>query len=200
MRRAPRWLLLLIIPILLGLPLFAFDLPRTSSDDMAPSLRKGDLLLACRLCGGPERGDVVVFTHPEEPGQLSIRRIVGAPGDRVEVQKGQVKVNGVPLVDEPQGKIKLPGFDDGADVHEFEAVNETVGAHQFQTLRDVGLHPRGERAAHMLEDEYFLLADRRTQARDSRDYGPVRARDVRSTVLRVLHAGDGDGTRQKSVP
>jgi signal peptidase I len=197
-RRAPRWLLLLLIPILLGLPLFAFDLPRASSDDMAPNLRKGDLLLACRLCGGPDRGDVVVFTHPEEAGPLSIRRIVGAPGDRVEVHNGQVKVNGIPLVDEPAGKIKLANIDD--EPHEFEAVKETVGAHQFQVVRDIGLHARGDRAAHMLVDEYFLLADRRTQARDSRDYGPVRARDIRSTVLRVLHAGDGDGARQKSVP
>ncbi len=79
-------------------------------------------------------------------------------------------------------------------------VAETVGAHQFRVVRDSGIVSTGNRPPRMLVDEYFVLADRRTLARDSRDYGPVRARDVRSLVERVVHAGDGDGTRQRSDP
>ena len=59
----------------MGLALFAVDFPRPSSDDMAPGIRKGDLLLACRVCGKPQRGDVVLFTSPDN-GPLSIRRVV----------------------------------------------------------------------------------------------------------------------------
>lgn len=193
MRRVPRWPLLLLVPVALGLALFAFDFPRTASDEMAPNLRKGDLLLACRLCGGPDRGDVVLFGNPDSKGQLSIRRIVGGPGDRVEVRQGAVWVNGIPLVDEPLPRLKL----DGAEV---DAVSETVGAHHFRAVRDSGVRSTSNRPPQMLEDEYFLVADRRTRARDSRDYGPVRARDIRSRVIRVLHAGDGDSSRQGAVP
>jgi len=200
MRRAPRWLLLLLVPIVLGLGLFAFDFPRSASDDMAPTVRKGDVLLACRLCGAPDRGDVVVFADPDEPGHLSIRRIVGAPGDRVEVRRGLVLVNGLPLVDAPDAKLRLRVVEGGVDDHEFATVKETVGAHQFHVIRDAEMAPVGDRPPQMLVDEFFLLADRRTVAHDSRDYGPVRARDIRSVAERVLHAGDGDGTRQKSIP
>jgi signal peptidase I len=194
-RRFPRWLLLVSIPIGLGLGLFAFDFPRTASDEMAPTLRKGDLLLACRLCGGPDRGDVVVFASPDEKS-LSIRRIVGAPGDRVEVRRGAVFVNGIPLVDEPGGRLELEGVEG-----KFESVVETVGAHKFVAIRDAGVVSTANHPPQMLSDnEYFVLADRRTLARDSRDYGPIKERNIRSTVKRVLHAGDGDGTRQKPVP
>jgi signal peptidase I len=193
-------MLLLLIPIALGLGLFAFDFPRPASDEMAPTLRKGDLLLACRLCGTPDRGDVVVFADPDNQGHLSIRRIVGGPGDRVEVRRGQVLVNGTPLVDSPDGRLELPGVDGGLVTHGFDAIAETVGAHQFRVVRDTGITSTVNRPPQMLADEYFVLADRRTLARDSRDYGPVRARDVRSLVKRVVHAGDGDGARQRSIP
>jgi signal peptidase I len=200
MRRAPRWLLLLLVPIVLGLGLFAFDFPRPASDDMAPNLRKGDLLLACRLCGGPDRGDVVVFADPEDKGHLSIRRIVGAPGDRVEVHDGRVRVNGIPLVDEPAGHVPMPGLDSGIGKGDFDLIEETVGAHHFHVVTDPGLTQSGDRPSQMLNDEFFLMADRRTLAHDSRDYGPIPARDIRSLVKRVLHAGNSDGARQRSVP
>jgi signal peptidase I len=189
---------LLLLPVALGLAFFAFDFPRTGSDEMAPNLRKGDLLLACRLCGSPDRGDVVVFANHDTKGQLSIRRIVGAPGDRIEVRQGAVFVNGIPLVDEPQPNLSLAL--DGAAARPFDAVQETVGAHRFHAVRDAGVRSTSNRPPQMLEDEYFVVADRRTLARDSRDYGPVRARDVRSRVMRVVHAGDGDSARQRAVP
>jgi signal peptidase I len=189
----------LLFPVLLGLGLFVFDFPRTGSDEMAPNLRRGDLLLACRLCGGPDRGDVVVFASPDQKGELSIRRIVGAPGDRVEVHRGEVWVNGMPLVDAREADIKLPNIDGGAP-KPFSVVRETVGGHQFRAVRDANLQATSNRAPQMLDDEYFLVADRRTTARDSRDYGPVRSRDIRSRVMRVLHAGDGDTGRQRAVP
>lgn len=190
-----RWLLFLLIPVGVGLPLFVFDFPRTASDEMAPTLRKGDLLLACRLCGAPDRGDVVVFAGPDEKA-LSIRRIIGAPGDRIEVRRGAVFVNGIPLVDAPGERLQLDGVEG-----KFDSVQETVGAHQFTAIRDAGVTSTTNHPPQMLGDnEYFVLADRRTLSRDSRDYGPIRDRDIRSRVKRVIHAGDGDGARQKSVP
>jgi signal peptidase I len=199
--KALRWVLIVAVPVAIGLTLFAFDLPRVMGDDMAPTLRRGDVVLACRLCGTPDRGDVVVFADPEQKGRLSIRRIVAAPGDRVEVRHGRVLVNDLPLVERPDGTLTLDNIDgDGGRAHGFEAARDIIGAHEFRVVRDLEVTSRSERSPAALDDAYFLVADRRTLARDSRDYGPVPTRQIRSIVTRVLHAADGHPGREARVP
>jgi signal peptidase I len=183
--------------VVLGLALFMFDLPRPDSDDMAPSIRKGDLLFACRVCGAPARGDVVLFTPPEGKG-LIVRRVVALPGDTVEVKKGMMLVNGAPLQDADSANAQSLTL--AGEAHKLAVSVETNGTHQYRVIRDVSVPATGERAPVKLGDEYFLAADRRTKAKDSRDYGPVAHAAVRSTVLRILRAGDGDGSRPKRIP
>ena len=55
-------------------------------------------------------------------------------------------------------------------------------------------------AAETLTDEYFVLADRRTFARDSRAYGGIPRNSIRSIVKRVISAGDRDAARQSWLP
>jgi signal peptidase I len=184
-----------------GLALFAFDFPRLSSNEMAPGLRTRDLLLACRVCGNPKRGDVVFFMPPDAPGTLSARRVAALPGDTVAVKKGVILVNDRPLFDEKAGTVTLEGIDAVDEVgRPFDQVNETLGTHRFVVIRDARTPVTGDRAPETLKDEYFVLADRRTFARDSRDYGAVPRTSIRSIVKRVITAGNKDADRQTWLP
>jgi signal peptidase I len=76
---------------------------RVDGSSMEPTLHSGQLVLVNRLAyklGEPGRGDVIVFYFPRDPDQEYIKRLVGLPGDYVQIQEGQVLVNGTPL-DEP---------------------------------------------------------------------------------------------------
>ena len=45
----------------------------------------------------PQRGDVVVFMHPQEPGRVMIKRLIGLPGDVIEVRDSHLIINGEPV-------------------------------------------------------------------------------------------------------
>jgi signal peptidase I len=49
--------------------------------------------------GGPQRGDVIVFEPPNRPGEDYVKRIIGLPGEQIEIRNGQVLINGQPLAE-----------------------------------------------------------------------------------------------------
>jgi signal peptidase I len=59
------------------------------------------------LFGGPQRGDIIVFRSPVDPTKDFIKRVIGVPGDTVEVRGGQVYVNGN-AIDEPYIRDRAP--------------------------------------------------------------------------------------------
>lgn len=70
---------------------------------MEPNFHTDEFIIVSRLSyilGEPERGDVVVFHYDEESGRDFIKRIIGLPGDHVEMKDGQIYINGEPI-DEP---------------------------------------------------------------------------------------------------
>ena len=71
---------------------------RVQGTSMEPLLHDGDRILVNKLVyrfGPIERGDVVVFWYPRDPSVSFIKRVVGRPGDRIEIRGGRVHVNGV---------------------------------------------------------------------------------------------------------
>jgi signal peptidase I len=63
---------------------------------MEPALVDGQRLLVNKLAykfSSPQRGDIVVFHAPHEPGKDFIKRIIGLPGEKVEVRDGRVYIN-----------------------------------------------------------------------------------------------------------
>jgi signal peptidase I len=95
---------------------FIFEPFRIPSDSMMPTLLDGDFIVVNKYAyglrlpvlnekfistGSPQRGDVVVFRYPPDPKINYIKRLVGLPGDRVEVRNDHLIVNGqtIELVD-----------------------------------------------------------------------------------------------------
>lgn len=73
---------------------------RVESISMQPTLRQGELLLVDKLAylkKLPLTGDIIIFHAPPEPGEDFIKRVIGAPGDQVLIEDGQVYVNHVLL-------------------------------------------------------------------------------------------------------
>jgi signal peptidase I len=70
---------------------------------MEPNFQTGQYLIVSRvnyLFGSPARGDIVVFHYPRNPDEDYIKRLIGLPGDVVEIRDAQVYINGE-LLDEP---------------------------------------------------------------------------------------------------
>ena len=79
------------------LHLFVVQISVVKGHSMEPSLWDGDRLVVDRVScslGDVDRGDVVVLRYPRNPNVDFVKRVVGLPGDRVSLQKGQVYVNG----------------------------------------------------------------------------------------------------------
>ncbi len=78
---------------------------RIDGISMEPNFHNGQFLIINKLAyhlGEPARGDVIVFRYPRDPSRDFIKRVVGLPGDTVEVRGGRVIVNGE-VIDEPYG-------------------------------------------------------------------------------------------------
>lgn len=73
---------------------------RVDGFSMRPTLDDGEFVLVSKLnykLSNVQRGDIIVFHYPMDPEQELIKRVIGLPGDRIEVDKGIVYVNGQAL-------------------------------------------------------------------------------------------------------
>jgi signal peptidase I len=143
----------------------AFKIPTGSMEN---NLLIGDHLLVNKFVFGPtesalertllpigtlKRGDVVVFKYPEEPDRDFIKRVIGLPGDTLELRAKKVYINGTPL-DEPYVHfIDAPRSE--SDYHEVTSfdVRERYGP--------VTVPP----------NQYFAMGDNRDNSQDSRYWG-----------------------------
>jgi signal peptidase I len=122
---------------------FIFEPFRIPSDSMMPTLLDGDFIVVNKYAyglrlpvidrkvvdtGSPQRGDVVVFRFPEDPRINYIKRLVGLPGDRVQVLDDQLVINGQAVTLEPNGR-----FNDGCYVDMRLSV-EKLGEHSHQVM------------------------------------------------------------------
>jgi signal peptidase I len=153
----------------------AFKIPTGS---MEPNLLVGDHLLVNKFVFAPtvssaermalpmrdiRRGDVVVFKFPEEPERDFIKRVIGLPGDTVEVRNRQVFINGQRL-EEPYAHYLFSVADDEAGGFDVRARYGPVTVP----------------AAH-----YFMMGDNRDNSQDSRYWGFLPAHYVKGRALTI---------------
>ncbi len=94
----------------------------------------------------PKRGEIVVFRYPRDPSQFFIKRVVGLPGETVEIRNSRVKITSDAY---PDGLVLDEAYLD-PDVRIWVETEVTLGA-----------------------EEYFILGDNRDSSLDSRQFGPI---------------------------
>jgi signal peptidase I len=125
--------MLVAVAVALLLRGFVVEAVAIPSGSMVPTLRAGDHVFVSKLAYGlripfthlvllkgspPRRGDVVVFENPVDAGDDYVKRVVGVPGDVVELREQQLFVNGVPQPRTPLGELAYEERDDaGARVY-----------------------------------------------------------------------------------
>lgn len=136
------------------------------SASMEPALREGERILVRRTFDSPEqiardldRGDVLVFRSPRDGDPLTVKRVIGLPGETIEARDGLIAIDNDTLLDEKW----LPGSE--RDVG-------TSGAESVDIPRTT-----------LASDEVYLLGDNRDASIDSRTFGPVSLDRVVGSVL-----------------
>jgi signal peptidase I len=173
------------------------------SGSMRPTLLEGDVVFVNRLAydvklpltdirvaplGDPRRGDIVTFTSPKD-GMRLIKRIVGLPGDRIEMHGDALTVNGVAatydsVLDQPDPVA--PGRT-LASVHATEHVAGSDRAIQFLP----SVRARRDFAPLVVPpDAYFMLGDNRDNSEDSRYIGVVPRRLLIGKANHIVVSAD----------
>ena len=137
------------------------------NDAMLPTLLPGDHLLlhkAAYHTAEPDRSDVVVYRYPDEDGKRFLHRVVGVPGDRVEVRDQVVFVNGQRFSD--------------------SAIQHTDRVSMAGNVRD-NLEP-----VIVPADTYFLMGDNREQSLDSRFLGPISKEHILGKAVMIFWSVD----------
>lgn len=105
----PRWrssvwevvkILTLVLILVFTIRNFVVEAYVINGKSMEPNFRDSERLLIEKFAPRFEtlaRGDVIIFTHPEDPSKRLIKRVIGLPGETIEIQEGVVFVDGKPI-------------------------------------------------------------------------------------------------------
>ena len=154
----------------------AFKIPTGSMEN---NLLIGDHLLVNKFVFGPtassierallpvrdvRRGDVVVFKYPDEPERDFIKRVIGLPGESLELRAKKVYIDGQPL-DEPY-------------VHFLEPASESQEVTSFDVRERYG-------PVRVPEGQYFVMGDNRDNSQDSRYWGYLPRHYIKGRALMI---------------
>ena len=138
---------------------FLFTIIRVDGPSMSDTLLDNDRLFVTVLdmrLNGPDRFDVVILHYPNRGNEKFVKRVVGLPGDTIEVKNGVLSVNGVEYDETYLTDSRTARFDRSS-------FTVTLG-----------------------EDEYFVLGDNRDNSNDSRSVGVIHRQQFVGKVRAII--------------
>jgi len=152
---------IVIIAMLIVIPIryFVFQPFFVRGQSMEPNFHNGDYLIIDEFSyhfRDPLRGEVVVFKYPNNPSQRYIKRIIGLPGETVEIKEGEINV---------YDEKGIPQILDESDY-----------------LPDLKNTP-GDLKIRLDKNDYFVLGDNRLFSSDSRCWGTLPEENIIGRVL-----------------
>jgi len=175
--------ILVAVVLALFVRTFVFQAFKIPTGSMKPNLLVGDHLLVNKFIFAPtasglerallpmrpiERGDIIVFKYPEEPERDFIKRVIGLPGDTLELQNQTVSINGKPLI-EPYAHYLFPPAAEGQMDGDLRRKYGPVTV------------PEGH---------YFMMGDNRDDSQDSRFWGFLPQSYVKGRALFIYWSFD----------
>jgi signal peptidase I len=160
------------------------------SGSMEPTLQIGDGLIASKFAYGysryslpfgagpasdtrlfgktPERGDIVIFRLPHDPSKTLIKRLIGLPGDRVQMRGGRLWINGRQLALKPDGNGEVEdGF--GATSTAERYIETLPGGYTHPILKQGWDGPLDDTQVYVVPaGHFFMMGDNRDDSLDSR--------------------------------
>ena len=142
---------------------------RIPSGSMSPTLLPGDQVAVDKRPfrrAAASRGDVIVFEFPGDRRKHYIKRVVGLPGDVIEIAEGNLRVNGEEAPSVSRGTVEIPGED--CRTRTVEAFEESLDGRRYTIVRsgDGGYFESGRWT--VPDGELFVMGDHRDNAMDSR--------------------------------
>lgn len=139
---------IVLIALIIVLPIryFLFQPFFVDGQSMDPNFEDGDYLIVDELSyrlRDPARGEVIVFNYPQDPSQRYIKRIIGLPGETIEITNGKIYITNTERIELDESEYLSSIFTTGA-------ININLG-----------------------EKEYFVLGDNRAASSDSRRWGTL---------------------------
>ena len=187
-----------------------FNIP---SGSMVPTLLVGDYLFVSKgsygysrysfpfgiapfddrvLSEEPKRGDVAVFRQPTDPNVAFIKRIIGLPGDRIQVKRGILYINEVPIVRSFRGLAKATN---GITTINFKVYEETLPNGSRYLIQERSDDDSFDNTAiyEVPKAHYFMMGDNRDNSRDSRTtaVGMVPAENLIGRADRLFFSHNG---------
>ena len=171
------WVVVIVgaVGLALLIKAFLFQAYYIPSPSMNPTLFEGDRILVNKLSyklHSVNRGDLIVFDTPEASGEDDlIKRVIGLPGEFVNVEEERIEIDG--------GLLLEPYLPLSSNIKSFATPVNCVN------------RPNENYGCRIPDDHVFVMGDNRSNSRDSRFFGPVPIEDVKGRAfIRVWPIGD----------